>query len=327
MTIKKISSNTIDEFRLRHPYLEHDIAEVRRLIKNTVSPDPALLGGDLASLLESPGKMLRSTLLILGARLGEFDAEKTYRAASALELLHLASLIHDDIVDSSPMRRGVATLHTAHGVKKAVLAGDYVLTRCFGLVADFASPESARLLSAGVGRLCESELILVPAKGSGLRSYKRKAAGKTASLFLMAAYAGARVGESSDSVCGAMRSYGYALGMGFQILDDILDYGGSPEALGKPVGKDSGDGIATLPLILAVRRNPEKFEGILDKPLSKRRSAKIRRRVVEVGGAAAALTYVEDYTRRAIMCTEALPNGAAKDALADLAATLGNRDR
>ena len=314
-------------FRSRHPYLERDLAEVRRIMDDAVSGGGDLLDGSLGALAGSPGKMLRATLVLLGARLGDFDEVKAYRAAAAVELLHLATLIHDDIVDGSSLRRGFPTLHTAHGARKAVLAGDYVLTRCFGLMADFALPETARLLSAGVGRICESELHRVPAAGPTLRSYKRKAAGKTASLFLMAAHAGTLVGECPAEIFGAMRSYGYAVGMGFQIVDDILDYGGTVGAMGKPVGKDLEDGIVTLPLILAARRDPTVLSRTPERPLTKRRAAAIRRRVVEAGGLDSAGEYAAEYTRRALQSTEALPEGPAREALADLARTLGTRDR
>jgi heptaprenyl diphosphate synthase len=319
--------DALKTFRSRHAFLEDDLQEVRRVMDDAVSAGDPLLDGSLAALAGSPGKMLRSSLVLLGARLGEFDREKAIRAAAAIELLHLATLIHDDIVDSSPLRRGVPTLHTTNGIRKAVLAGDYILTRCFGLIADFASPETASLLASGVGRLCESELRRVPVANSGLRNYKRKAAGKTASLFLMAAYAGARVAESPDSVFGAVRSYGYALGMGFQIVDDILDYGGASGVMGKPVGKDSGEGLITLPLILAAERDPEGIMGVLERPLTKRRAAKVRRRVVEAGGLDAAREYAEEYTRQAVRSAGSLPDGPAKDALVDLAITLGSRDR
>ena len=317
--------NGISAVLKAYPLLERDLEEVRDVIRRSLQSGIPDIDAGLARFVENPGKMLRPAMVLLSARMGDFDAGRIYRLAAAVELLHIATLIHDDIIDDSPLRRGISTIHSLEGVRKAVLFGDYLFTRCFQLTADFASPEAARNLAGVVGRICESEIAQTRSNGESLRVYLRKSAGKTALLFLASASMGAEESGCSPETVSALRWAAYGIGMGFQIIDDILDYTGKPNDLGKPTGSDVKGGLATLPLILAMRMAEKTMKPQLDKPVNRRRAARIREFVMNEGGLEAAQSYAEFYSEQASKALTSLPDCESRNALILLSQTLRER--
>ncbi|PIE05087.1 MAG: hypothetical protein CSA76_00885 [Spirochaetales bacterium] len=319
--------NPADNLYSQFPFLLEDINAVKGVMAESLAGGNAEAKEALSRFVESPGKMLRPLLLVLGARMGNFQAEKTYRLAASVEMLHIATLIHDDIVDNSPLRRGQPTLHTTEGVHKAVLLGDYLFTLCFRLVADYALPESARMLAGSVGQICQSEMSQVRTGQITKRRYLRTIYGKTALLFMMALGMGGAENGCPKEVQSLLRSIGYGIGAGFQIQDDILDYSGTQDEMGKPAGNDSLDSLRTLPLILAMNKGNTRLGRLISLSVGKHRAGKIRREVAASGALEEAAAAAGYYFDGALKLTERLPRGDAKDALVCLIEAMRNRKK
>jgi len=267
--------------------------------------------------------MLRPALVLLCSKLGqESDRDQAVTVASVLEMIHLASLAHDDIIDVAKTRRGVPTLFAQAGAKQAVLAGDFLLARALALVSGEESSKmmNTQVVSNALSRLCESELEQDAGQGDYFISkttYFRRIGGKTASLFALSCYAGASVGKIPDLERMVCHRIGYAMGMAFQIQDDILDYVGTKEKLGKHTGKDLKEGIPTLPLLLALEAEsgmPEqerKLTALLrakNKSLSKASITKAVALVETLGGVQKADSIAQSYKDRALRDIQTLKN-------------------
>lgn len=306
-----------------YPKLEKDLSEVKNIILEQLDSPNKEMSSGLKELALSTGKLLRPAFLILCGRLGNFRKDKLYSLAAAVEMLHMATLIHDDIVDDSPVRRGKPALHVTQGKKNAVLMGDLLFSRCFRLSAQHAKIETSRILSAAVERICESEIAEVPEGIPSLRTYLRKTAGKTSVLFAVSCYAGAKESGCPQILQDALRRAGYSIGMGFQIIDDILDYTGDEKLLGKPVGNDLREGIFTLPIILAAKDKPKEIASLAASLRKGEASADyVISRVKSLGGIDSAGEYARKYTKRALNSLRIMPSGWPKDALLDLTESL-----
>jgi heptaprenyl diphosphate synthase len=240
------------------PSLSGDLEAVTSIIHDNIQYRSRAVTEGLHDLVGGNGKMLRPALLVMASRFGRFQADKVYQLAAALEMLHVATLIHDDVIDDSPMRRGRSTLHTRYGLKDSVLAGDLLFSRCFLLSARFTTPENARLLAQVIETICSSEIEQDEERfhpSASRRSCLHRITGKTALLFSLACHVGASESGCNTETTESLRRVGYNIGIAFQIMDDILDYEGSVEVLRKPVGHDIREGLCTLPMVLALARD------------------------------------------------------------------------
>jgi len=213
-------------------------------------------------LVRREGKSLRAGLILLAAGPVEGQRrEAVDAAATAIELLHLATLVHDDIVDGAETRRGEAALHRKLGPQKAVLYGDLLFASAFRSVGRDVGPDSSRSLADLVTVMAVSEIQQLNDRYRlplSPRRILRKTMGKTALLFSLSLYAGAREGGRPEALALRLRRAGYALGMAFQIQDDLLDWTGDPGLLGKPVLEDLEAGIYTWPAALAWRQDADR---------------------------------------------------------------------
>ncbi|ADK80724.1 polyprenyl synthetase family protein [Sediminispirochaeta smaragdinae] len=309
------------------PSLDSDLLRVREVILTHIRNSSPTIREGLEELILAQGKMLRPSFLLLTARCGKFSKKKAYDIAAAIEMLHIATLIHDDVIDDADTRRGVPAVHTKIGIRKAILMGDYLFSRCFSIAAQYATIENGRSLSTAVGFICQSEIDQSTKEydfAISRRTYLRRIAGKTAALFLLSFHAGASQSKMNKTQVMWARRAGYAIGMAFQIIDDILDYTGSKEVLGKPAGSDLRQGVCTLPLIIAretkqseeisalIQRLPND-PGVVDALLS----------IVEGSGAlATAREEAQCYTDRAIEALDHLPANQAREQLLALTRTV-----
>jgi len=214
----------------------------------------------LKHVTASSGKRMRPAITLLASRFHPNDGELAITMAAAVELLHLASLVHDDTVDNSSVRRGLATVSSLWGRDVAVQLGDYLFATSAVFVCDTNNVRVIRRFSETIKDLATGELI----EGFGTfqwdhtyEQYKERIYSKTASLFRTAAESGAILSGASEKTIQALSRYGYSLGMAFQIVDDILDFDGTQEEVGKPVGHDLLQGVLTLPSMLFLQRYPE----------------------------------------------------------------------
>ena len=243
---------------IRQP-VEGEWKHYERLMESSLRADNKLQQEVLRYVGSRRGKQLRPLLVMLSAQLCNPITDKTHRAAVALELLHTASLIHDDVVDSSDTRRGVAAVHTKWTNKVAVLIGDYMLAKVIGLIAEVRNIRILEIVSNLGKSLSSGEMVQLHVGQSmwiDEERYFQVIEQKTAQLFQACAEAGAESAGCTARQRTALREYGRLLGLCFQIKDDIFDYS-DLEEIGKPTMSDLRDGKVTLPLIEALRRAPQ----------------------------------------------------------------------
>ncbi|MBQ4231197.1 MAG: polyprenyl synthetase family protein [Salinivirgaceae bacterium] len=227
--------------------------------EQTMHSDNVLLDQVLRYIAAKRGKQLRPTLVLLSANLCREVSDKTILTAVALEILHNATLVHDDVVDNSPTRRGVPSVQSNWTNKVAVLVGDYMLAKMIGMVGEIRNTQILSIVSEMSRALSSGELIQLHAGGSmwiSEEQYFQIIGKKTAELFAACTEAGAVSAGCTARQQTAMRTYGYELGLIFQLKDDVLDYSDSEE-VGKPTMGDIRDGKATLPLLIALQRAPK----------------------------------------------------------------------
>ena len=304
------------------PGMPEALERVSGVIQNSLASKNAIISEGLTSLFNGGGKLLRPGLMLVAARFGKLQ-EKHYKLAAALEILHMATLVHDDVIDDSPLRRGLPSLHTRLGKKDAVLLGDFLLSRCFLLSAEYTSPENALNLAHAISILCTMEIEQNSDRfknNVSRRSYLRKIMGKSALLFSVACYVGAHEAKVSRDLCQRFRRIGYNIGIAFQIMDDILDYSGNQDQMRKSIGNDIKAGLVTLPVLCALELdNSGTLKDIFSRDnFTPDEANLIFTQVVKSGGVEAAGKYAGKYTTRALKDIAALPPGENRDALETL---------
>lgn len=233
---------------------------VRARMADILGRSDPVLADVLAHLQGSSGKQVRAALLV-AASADETGAvtDEAINAAAALELLHLATLVHDDVIDDAPTRRGQPSIQARFGKKTAVITGDYLFCLCFSLVSDLPLRFADRfaVFSRAMTAVCVGELNQYKHNRDvqlSVLGYLRIIAGKTAALFTLALYAGAALRGADEQTCRLFGRIGYQIGMLFQLVDDCLDYEASPQVLKKSAKHDLAEGVVTLPLIYALQQ-------------------------------------------------------------------------
>lgn len=234
-----------------------DMEAINRIILDKAVSDVDMIPELAHHLIDSGGKRLRPMLALATAKLCRYGGEGHIRTASAVEFMHTATLLHDDVVDESAARRGRKTARMIWGNQASVLVGDFLLGQAFKMFVDVGSLSVLRIMSNAAATIAEGEVMqLAAAKNTATTedAYLAIINAKTAALFAAAAESGAALAERPEDEQAALRSYGKNLGLAFQLVDDALDYSGDSARLGKSVGDDFREGKITLPLILAFRR-------------------------------------------------------------------------
>jgi octaprenyl-diphosphate synthase len=234
-----------------------DMQRVNELILSRAGSDVSMIPEVAHHLIESGGKRLRPMLTLAAARMSGYHGDSHVRLAASVEFMHTATLLHDDVVDESELRRGKAAARMVWGNQASVLVGDFLLGQAFKMKVEVGSLEALAILSDAAAVIAEGEVMqLSAAKNMATTEdeYLAVVKAKTAALFSAAAEVGPVIAGSGRSECAAFRSYGTNLGLAFQLIDDALDYGGTSAELGKRVGDDFREGKITLPVVLAYRR-------------------------------------------------------------------------
>ncbi|NMA67059.1 MAG: polyprenyl synthetase family protein, partial [Clostridiaceae bacterium] len=242
------------------PYIKHELAAFEEYLKSKLSSRIEFLETASKDIVLSGGKRLRPAFAIIAALHGDYNRERVFPAASAVEILHTATLIHDDIIDNAKTRRGHLTISEKHNINLAVYTGDYLLTKSLRLLLETGlKPDKLDILSRSISLLCESEVDQYIGKYqiASLGRYLKRIIGKTGILFSASLMLGAKTANLSNSVTRVFGRLGNSFGAAFQIRDDLLDILSDQKTEGKPVLNDLKEGIATLPVILSVRKNKE----------------------------------------------------------------------
>lgn len=240
--------------------VQNSIKQVEDLMRVQAGPEhhPDLRAA-LEHLLSAGGKRVRPTVgFLVGNMLGA-PHDKLVTLGASVEMLHTATLVHDDLIDGSLLRRGIPTLNARWSPAATVLTGDFLFSRAAKLAADTDYLPLMKLFAETLGTIVNGELVqMFAAKGVINReNYYQRIYAKTASLFEMTALAAAMVATEDEPIRAAMKTYGYEIGMAFQIVDDILDFTGDQSAVGKPIGADLLNGLVTLPAIYYAETHPE----------------------------------------------------------------------
>jgi octaprenyl-diphosphate synthase len=250
------------------------MVEVDRLIRRRLGSEVLLVNQVAEHIVSGGGKRLRPMLVLLAAEAAGYRGEQHHQAAAVIEFIHTATLLHDDVVDESGLRRGRQTANALFGNAASVLVGDYLYSRAFQLMAELGRMRIMDVMADTTNQIAEGEVLQLMHIGNpdtDETAYLRVIERKTAVLFAAACRVGAILADAPKALEDALADYGMALGMAFQIADDVLDYVSDADTLGKNVGDDLAEGKPTLPLIHALHHaDPEAVQTI--------------RRVIETGG-------------------------------------------
>jgi len=233
---------------------------VNEIILERAGSDVSMIPEVARHLIDSGGKRLRPMLTIAGAEMCGYAGSGHIRLAASVEFMHTATLLHDDVVDESDMRRGKPAARKVWGNQASVLVGDFLLGQAFRMMVEVGSLDALDILSDAAAVIAEGEVMqLAAAKNTATTEdeYLAVIKAKTAALFSAAAEVGPAIGVRDRAERAAFRSYGTNLGLAFQLIDDALDYGGNSAELGKKVGDDFREGKITLPVVLSFRRGSE----------------------------------------------------------------------
>jgi len=302
--------------------IQDDLDRLRGLLeRELVAPDP-FIGELVRHVLQTPGKMIRPALVCLAAQASGGGTEARLWIAAAVELIHVASLIHDDIIDEADLRRGAATVNVRWSNQIAVLLGDYLFARAFDLLSRVRHPEVALALAQASVEMSQAEIMQIKYGAephTDEEVYLRIIGGKTAHLFSAACRSGGLVAGNGPAA-EALGRFGLEWGMAFQITDDALDLTGRTEALGKPIHSDIRGGKVTLPLIHTLRRaTPEDRVRLLallrEGTAVDGHVAEVQQLLGRYEGVSYALEAAAGYSRRAAAALHVLPPSRALDSL------------
>ena len=247
-----------------------DLERIEKLLLEAASSEDDYLTKIAQHLLLAGGKRFRPLLALLSSRFGPARDDRRLHAAVAVELIHVGSLYHDDVIDEADTRRGAPSVNANWSNTVAILAGDFLMARASEVAATHLSQESVRLLAATYAELVEGqtrELQLQDSLGHSIDAYERVIAGKTASLIRTSARLGAMAADADAATVDALSTWSWELGMVFQIVDDALDLVATEEALGKPAGSDIREGTFTRAVLEAVQGpDGDRIRALLDRP-------------------------------------------------------------
>jgi octaprenyl-diphosphate synthase len=251
-----------------------DMQAVNRIILDKAVSDVDLIPKLAHHLIDSGGKRLRPMLTIASAKLCGYEGAGHVRLAASVEFMHTATLLHDDVVDESNVRRGKSSARMLWGNQASVLVGDFLLGQAFRMMVDVGSLQALKILSTAAAVIAEGEVMQLAAANDTATTedeYMEIIAAKTAALFSAATEVGAAIAGRPAAEQAALKSYGRNLGIAFQLVDDALDYSGDSARLGKSVGDDFREGKITLPVILCFRRGNVQERAFWRRTLSERK--------------------------------------------------------
>ena len=295
--------------------IDRELEVVEEKLRQAADAEHAQLGEVLRYLLDSGGKRIRPAVVILASKFHDHDVSRVLPLAAAVEMLHTATLVHDDLLDGSLLRRGNATLNAKLSAGAVILVGDYLFARAADLAAATESVPVVSIFSKTLMTICRGEITHAFDEDGWLRTkegYYHSTYSKTASLFAASAESGALLSGAGSATVRSLRDYGCNLGMAFQIVDDILDFVGDEAEMGKPIGSDLRQGTVTLPLLLYFEEHPKHdlLRAVFEEPEG--REERIQS-LVDMVRDSPAIESAREEARRFTM--------EAKEALRDLSAT------
>ena len=316
-----------------YPELQSELIQTIELIDSRIHLRNKSIEHALVDMMNTGGKLVRPAYTLLFSTFGEdHDPNRARAFAAAIEVLHMATLIHDDVIDDSPKRRGQQTIQSKYGKDIAVYAGDYLFTVSFKLITDYSnSMKQMQINTKGMEKILMGEIDQMHLRYNQkitIRNYLTQISGKTAQLFALSCYSGALESGQTERFARNCYYIGSHIGMAFQIKDDILDYSQTADTFGKPVLEDVKQGVYSSPLIYAMRKNNAAFKDLLNKKdqMTNEDTKKVRQLVIDLGGLKEAERLAHKYTEKALKRIDQLPNTPEKEIIRDVTESLLNRN-
>ncbi|MFD1030871.1 heptaprenyl diphosphate synthase component II [Metaplanococcus flavidus] len=318
------------KLKLLYSDLRPELEMIEKELEVAVGSNSLLLNEASLHLLQAGGKRIRPVFVLLAGKFGNYRADVMKQVAVPLELIHMASLVHDDVIDDSEMRRGQTTVKAQWNNSVAMYTGDFILARALEYITVIEDSKIHDILSTTMIEVCRGEIIQIEDKyklDQTIRDYLRRIKRKTALLISSSCELGATVSGTDAETAARLRRFGYFIGMSFQITDDILDFTSSDEELGKPAGSDFIQGNITLPVLLA-RQDP-KIYSHLRNAVGKEMSDGERMEIVKMIRNSSALQQAkaisEQYLDKALKELDHLPKGPANKTMRKIAMFIGKR--
>lgn len=331
---------SVDDFEKGNPLerltdlLADDMQKVNALIIDRMQSDVKMIPQLAGYLIAAGGKRIRPLLTLACTRLYNYEGDRPYGLAAAVEFIHTATLLHDDVVDRSDERRGQPAANQVFSNQASILVGDFLFSRAFQLMVEDGSLEILRILSNSSAIIAQGEVLQLSTTrnlNTTMDEYLDVIGAKTAALFSAACEIGPVIADEGSIAAKTLYDYGYNLGMAFQIVDDVLDYSASQESLGKTVGDDFNEGKMTAPVILALTRaNTEEYD-FWKRTLSNKKQepgdfAKAQTMLQAHGTIEQSVTLARTYAQKAFSALSMVPDGDIKNILQDIVTFTIERD-
>jgi octaprenyl-diphosphate synthase len=307
--------------------VEADFLAVDKFIVDQLHSDVLLVENIGHYIVQAGGKRLRPLLVLLSARCCGVQTDQHISMAAVIEFIHTATLLHDDVVDMSTLRRGRPTVNEEWNNPSSVLVGDFIYSRAFQILVGIGDMRIMKLIADTTNKIAEGEVLQLISKHnptSSEQSYMQVIQDKTAILFKAAAQCGAILGGASAEAEQALTRFGMHLGTAFQLVDDVLDYAGDTSTLGKNIGDDLAEGKPTLPLIYAMANGTEEQAALIRQSLSAEAVPEgVLERVIAIVQGSGALDYTRQlasqHAQHALDCLEEIPASIYRDAMETMA--------
>jgi octaprenyl-diphosphate synthase len=323
---RKTAADGVSPVERLHVLVGADMAATDRMIHARMGSGVTLIPDLAKHLIDSGGKRLRPMLTLAAAKLGGYAGDKHVNLAAAVEFIHTATLLHDDVVDASTLRRGKVAANLVWGNKATVLVGDFLFSRAFEMMVDTGSLRVLDILSTASAIIAEGEVMQLKSEsnlGTTEDHYLKVVNAKTAALFAAAAESGATLCDKGAEFVAALRAYGENLGIAFQLVDDALDYSGRQALMGKAVGDDFREAKVTLPVILAYASADKQAQAFWKRVIEGTQTESDLERAItyveETGAIQETMNRARHYADRAAAALAPLPQSEICSALSDIA--------
>ncbi len=334
VALQQKKTDSLNPLDVLQEQMASDMDAVNVMILQNMQSEVPLIPQLASYLIAAGGKRIRPLLTLSCTALFDGDMKRAHALSAAVEFIHTATLLHDDVVDDSDERRGKKSANVVFGNEASVLVGDFLFSRAFQLMVSDGNLDILRILSNASAVIAEGEVMQLAAQNNidtTMTEYEAVIEGKTASLFAAACEVGPIIADQPKEIVSAMRNYGLYLGMAFQVIDDVLDYNANREKLGKAVGDDFREGKMTAPVIFAIQKadatEREFWQRTLgDKNQNDADLATAQQLIKKHNTLAQGIEMAQTYGGRAIASLEIIPDGTLKETLKDLISFTINRE-
>ncbi|MBD1371621.1 polyprenyl synthetase family protein [Hazenella sp. IB182357] len=303
-------------------HLRRDIEKIEQELTHSIHTEQTTLQHAAHHLLKAGGKRMRPVFVLLSGRFGTYHLENISHVAVALELIHMASLVHDDVIDNARTRRGKETVKAKWSNQTAMYTGDFIFARALQKIAQIKDSDVQAILSNAMMKMCEGEIEQIEdifAPDQSLKRYLRRIKRKTALLMSVSCQLGAIVSGARDRDVKALAKYGYYVGMAFQLTDDVLDLTGDEKVLGKPAGSDLRQGNITLPVTYALHHATEQDQTKILTYIQSKGTQGALNEVLDIvrtaGGIEETLQLSTRYLKKALHALALLPDSLERQSL------------